>query len=143
VVVAWVAIAAVALSASVFLALADIDVVQAAVTAFAFAAATFFPALLLTVWWKRCTWIGAMLALGFGFAAMAGALAFGDALVAGQFTSAAAALIAAAIALIAGMVGSFVGPRPSPAQLAYFEELGDPGGDALYDRALRRAAVSQ
>jgi hypothetical protein len=84
-----------------------------------------------------------MLALGFGFAAMAGALAFGDALVAGQFTSAAAALIAAAIALIAGMVGSFVGPRPSPAQLAYFEELGDPGGDALYDRALRRAAVSQ
>src|SRR5262249_23541356 len=100
--------------------------------------------LLLTVWWKRCTWIGASLALGFGFAVMAGALAFGDALVAGQFrlTSAAATLIAAAIALIAGMVGSFVGPRPSPAQLAYFEELGDPGGDALYARALRRATAA-
>jgi cation/acetate symporter len=143
-VVAWVAIAATALSAGVFLALADIDVLQAGVTAFAFAAATFFPALLLAIWWKRCTWIGAMLALGVGFAAMGAALASGGTLVAGQYrlTAVIAALLGATLGLIAGLIGSLLGPKPSPAQLAYFEELGDPGGDALYDRALRRAAAA-
>ena len=57
----WVAIAATALSAAVFLAFADFDVLQAVVTAFAFSAATFFPALLLAIWWRRCTlaWRGA------------------------------------------------------------------------------------
>ena len=144
IVVAWVAIAATALSAGVFLALADIDVLQAAVTALAFAAATFFPTLLLAIWWKRCTWLGAMLALGVGVAAMAAALAFGGTPVADQFrlTTVIAALMGAALGLIAGLIGSVIGPKPSPAQLAYFEELGDPGGDALYDRALRRAAAA-
>ena len=144
IVVAWVAIAATALSAGVFLALADIDVLQAAVTALAFAAATFFPTLLLAIWWKRCTWLGAMLAIGVGVAAMAAALAFGGTPVAGQFrlTTVIAALMGAALGLIAGLIGSLIGPKPSPAQLAYFEELGDPGGDALYDRALRRAAAA-
>ena len=51
--VAWVAIAATALSAGVFLALADIEIMQAGIRAFAFAAATFFPALLLAIWWRR------------------------------------------------------------------------------------------
>src|SRR6476619_2509670 len=144
IVVAWVAIAATALSAGVFLALADIDVLQAAVTALAFAAATFFPTLLLAIWWKRCTWLGAMLALGVGVAAMAAALAFGGTPVADQFrlTTVIAALMGAALGLIAGLIGSVIGPKPSPARLAYFEELGDPGGDALYDRALRRAAAA-
>ena len=68
--VVWVAIAATALSAGVFLALADIEIMQAGITAFAFAAATFFPALLLAIWWRRCSRLGAMLALGFGFAVM-------------------------------------------------------------------------
>jgi cation/acetate symporter len=142
IVVAWVAIAATALSAGVFLALADIDVLQAAINAFALAAATFFPALLLAIWWKRCTSLGAMLALGVGFAAIGAELAFGGTLVAGQFrlTTVIAALIGAALGLIAGLIGSLIGTKPSPAQLAYFEELGNPGGDALYDRALRRAA---
>ena len=45
--VVWVAIAAAALSAGVFLALADIEIMQAGITAFALAAATFFPVLLL------------------------------------------------------------------------------------------------
>ena len=144
VVVAWVAIAAAALSAGVFLALADIDVMQSAITAFALAAATFFPALLLAVWWKRCTWLGAILALSFGVAAMAAASAFGDVLIAERFrlTSVLAALLASALGLIAGLIGSLIGPKPPPAQLAYFEELGDPGGDALYDRALQRAAAA-
>jgi cation/acetate symporter len=143
-VLAWVAIAATALSAGVFLALADIDVVQASVVAFALAAATFFPVLLLAIWWGRSTWIGAMIALGFGFTTMGGKMAYGDALVAGQFrlTTVVAALIGATLGLVGGSVGSLLGPKPSRAVQAYFEELRDPAGDALYDRAQRRAAAA-
>ena len=106
--VVWVAIAATALSAGVFLALADIEIMQAGIRAFAFAAATFFPALLLAIWWRRCSRLGAMLALGFGFAAMLAEIAFGGAIIAGQFrfTIVAAALIGVMLGLIAGVIGS-------------------------------------
>jgi len=142
--VAWVAIAATALAAGVFLAFAEIDVMQVAIMAFASSAAIFFPVLLLAIWWRRCTWLGAVLALGLGFATMATAIAFGDAPIAGQFrlTTVIAALIGAALGLIGGLIGSLLGPKPTPAEQAYFEELRDPSGDALYDRARRRAAAA-
>jgi cation/acetate symporter len=142
--VAWVAIAATALAAGVFLAFAEIDVMQVAIMAFASAAAIFFPVLLLAIWWRRCTWLGAMLALGLGFATMATAMTFGDAPIAGPFrlTTVIAALIGAALGLIGGLIGSLLGPKPTPAEQAYFEELRDPSGDALYHRAQRRAAAA-
>ena len=142
--VAWVAIAATALAAGVFLAFAEIDVMQVAIMAFASSAAIFFPVLLLAIWWRRCTWLGAVLALGLGFATMATAIAFGDAPIAGQFRLATviAALIGAALGLIGGLIGSLLGPKPTPAEQAYFEELRDPSGDALYHRAQRRAAAA-
>ena len=85
-----------------------------------------------------------MLALGFGFAAMAAELAFGGAAIAGEIhlTPVAAALIGVALGLIAGIVGSLLGPKPSPAAQAYFEELRDPTGDSLYEQAQRRAAAA-
>ena len=141
--VVWVAIAATALAAGVFLAFAEIDVMQVAIMAFASAAAIFFPVLLLAIWWRRCNWLGAVLALGLGFATMATAMVFGDAPIAGQFrlTTVIAALIGAALGLIGGLIGSLLG-RPTPVEQAYFEELRDPSGDALYDRAQRRAAAA-
>lgn len=143
-VVAWVAIAATALGAGVFLAIADIDVMKTGITAFAFAAATFFPVLLLAIWWGRCNWLGAMLALCFGFTTMAAATAFGDGPIAGQvrLTTVIAALVGAALGLFAGLIGSLLGPKPSPSVEAYVEELRDPEGDALYDRARRRGAAT-
>ena len=138
---AWVAIAATALSAAVFLAFANIDLMQAGVTAFTFAGASFFPVLLLAIWWRRCTWLGAMLALGLGFGAMAVEIGFGGSFGSGNvhLTTVIAALIGATLGLIGGVVGSLLGPRPSAAERAYFEELRDPGGEALYDRAQRRS----
>ena len=122
VMVVWVAIAATALSAAVFLAFADIDLMQAAVTAFAFAAATFFPVLLLAIWWKRCTVWGALAAMVFGFAAMGLEIAFGGSLGAGHahLTMVIAALIGAALGLVAGVAGSLIGPQPSAAAASLF-----------------------
>jgi cation/acetate symporter len=141
--VVWVAIAAAALGAGVFLALADIETMQVVVRAFSFAAATFFPPLLLAIWWRRCSRLGAMLALGVGFATMVVEIPFGGLAVVGDLrvTPVSAALIGAVLGLIAGVAGSLLGPKPSPAAQAYFEELRDPTGDSLYERAQRRAAA--
>lgn len=140
---AWVAIAATAISAAVFLAFADLDVLQAASTAFAFSAATFFPALALAIWWKRCTRLGGALALGLGFGTMCLDIAFGGAFGSGNthLTTAIAALIGATLGLAGGLIGSQFGPKPSAQEQAYFEELRDPGGEALYERAQRRAVA--
>jgi cation/acetate symporter len=138
----WVAIAATALSAAVFLAFAGIELMQAAVTAFAFAAATFFPVLLLAIWWRRCTVWGALAAMVFGFGAISLDIAFGGSFASGyaHLTMVVAALIGASLGLVGGLAGSLIGPRTSAAADNYFEELRDPYGEALYDRALRRAA---
>jgi cation/acetate symporter len=142
--VAWVAIAAVALSTGVFVAIADFDVLQAGIRAFALAAATFFPVLLLAIWWRRCSRLGALLALGSGVTVMLAEMAFGGAVIAGdfRFTVVAAALIGVVLALTAGVAGSLLGPKPSPAAQAYQEELRDPTGDSLYERAQKRALAT-
>src|SRR4029078_5440586 len=103
--VVWVAIAATALAAGVFLAFAEIDVMQVAIMAFASSAAIFFPVLLLAIWWRRCTWLGAVPAVGLGVATLATAIAVGDAPLARQFRLATviAALIGAALGLIGGL----------------------------------------
>jgi cation/acetate symporter len=62
------AIAASALAAAVFLIIADLDPLAAALLAVAFAGATFFPTLLLAIWWRRFTKWGAMTAMSIGFA---------------------------------------------------------------------------
>jgi cation/acetate symporter len=142
--VAWVVIAATALSAAVFLAFANIDLMRAGITALAFAAASFFPVLLLAIWWRRCSWIGALLALGLGFSVMILEMAFGVRLGAsdGHLTTVIAALIGATLGLIGGLLGSLLSPRPTAAEANYFEELRDPGGEALYDRARHRSTAA-
>ena len=75
---------------------------------------------------------------------MAAAIAFGGAPNVGQFrlNTVFGALIGTDLGLIGGLIGSLLGPKPTPVEQAYFEELRDPSGDALYDRAQRRAAAT-
>jgi hypothetical protein len=40
------------------------------------------------------------------------------------------------------VAGSLLGPKPSPAAQAYQEELRDPTGDSLYERAQKRALAT-
>ncbi len=143
-VVAWVAIVALAIGAAMFLALGTIDAMQTASTAFSFAAATFFPVLALAIWWRRATRLGAVVALGLGFAIISTDLAFGG-FASGSFhlATAIAALIAATVALAGGLIASEIGPRPTAQEEAYVDELREPGGEALYERAQRRAAMAK
>ena len=139
---AWVAIGACALATVIFLLIAEVDALRNAVMAFAFAAATFFPVLLLALWWPRCTAWGAIVSLGTGFAVLFLAVTVG-----GMFGVAetavgigVASLIAVILALSAGIGVSLYGPAPTPAAMAYYEEMRKPEGEAIFDLAQQRAA---
>ena len=138
------AIAAAALAASVFLAIADFDPLKAALTGLAFAAATFFPALVLAIWWRRASTRGVMTAMATGFAVMAANAIFGGALasIGARPSTQLASLIGATLALIAGIGVSYVLGAPSQAEQDYYEGMRNPEGEAIYDRAQARAAAA-
>ena len=136
--IAWVIIGAVGISACVFLMFADIDLLRAAIAAFAFAGATFFPALVLAIWWRRFTALAAMAAMGTGFAVMVLDAFFGGLSGSGPLQAPIAALIGASLSAAAGVAVSLVRPGLQSAEESYFEDLRDPAGEAIYDRAQQR-----
>jgi cation/acetate symporter len=138
---AWVAIGTCALAVIIFLLIAEVDALQNAVTAFAFAAATFFPVLILALWWPHCTAWGAIASLATGFLVLFLAVTMG-----GMFGLAETAvgigtmsLVAVILALGAGIGASLCGPAPSPTETAYYEEMRKPEGEAIFDLAQQRA----
>ena len=143
--VAWAAISLIALLMAVYLFIADVDALSYAVTAFAFAGATFFPVLLLAIWWPRCTVRGALASLATGFVVMfLGVTLDGLFGIAGSATgTAGASLVAATLALAAGVGASLYGPPPTKADNDFYEAMRRPDGETLYDQALARAAAAQ
>lgn len=138
---AWAAIGACTFTVIVFLLIANVDALQNAVTAFAFAAATFFPVLLLALWWPRCTARGALASLATGFAVLLLAVTVGG--IFGLAETAvgvgAMSLISVVLALGAGIGASLYGPAPSPQETAYYEEMRKPEGEAIFDLAQQRS----
>ena len=140
---AWAAIAAAALAAAMFLVIADVDPLRAALTAFAFAASTFFPALLLAIWWPRCTVAGALAAMGMGFGVMVVEVVLDGGFAAGQtMPTPVASLAGIALGLVAGVAISLYWRTSSKAELTYCEDMRNPDGEAIYDRAQQRAAAA-
>jgi len=141
--VAWVAIAGCALAAAMFLFIAEVDALSSAVTAFAFAGATIFPTLMLAIWWSRCTSWGALASLGTGFIVLFLAVTVGGIFGVAETAvgTCAASLIAAALALAAGVGASLYGPSPTRADIEYFEGMRRPDGETLFDEAQARAAT--
>ena len=144
IVAAWAAIGASALAVAVFLMIADLDPLKAALLAFAFAGATFFPTLLLAIWWPRFGKWSAMAAMGTGFIAMLAEAIFGGAFGFGKpgLSAPLASLIAAALAIVTGIGVSLYLRRPAKIEADYREEMRDPEGETIYDRAQMRAAAS-
>lgn len=143
--VAWGAIGAIALLMAIYLFIADVDALSYAVTAFAFAGATFFPVLLLSTWWPRYTAWGALASLATGFV-----LIFLSTTLGGLFGiaetaagTAGASLVAALLALAAGVGASLYGPAPTKADNDFYEAMRRPDGETLYDQAEARAAAAQ
>jgi cation/acetate symporter len=140
---AWAVIAFTALTTAVFLVLADVDPLRGALTAFAFAGATFFPALLLGVWWQRCTALGALAAMGTGFIVTMLEVVFGSLFGSTQagISTAIASLLGIILGLAAGVAASLYGPRATEAERTYCADMRNLGGEAIYDRAQQRAVA--
>ncbi|WP_108681644.1 cation acetate symporter [Methyloceanibacter sp. wino2] len=142
---AWAAIAGTALITAIYLFIADVDALSYMVTAFALAAATFFPALFLSTWWQRCTLWGALASMATGFGVMLLCLIAGG-LVGIADTAAgtaAASLVSALLALVGGIGASLYGPAAKAADTAFFEAMRRPDGETLYDQAEAQASAVQ
>jgi cation/acetate symporter len=141
---AWAVIAACAFLVAVYLFIAEVDALHTAVTAFAFAAATFFPVLLLAIWWPRCTTWGALASLATGFGILFLALTVGGLFGVAETAVATAmsCLVAAVLAFGAGVGVSLYGPEPASLNTAYYEEMRKPDGETMFDQAQARAATA-
>jgi cation/acetate symporter len=141
---AWAVIAACAFLVAVYLFIAEVDALHTAVTAFAFAAATFFPVLLLAIWWPRCTTWGALASLATGFGILFLALTMGGLFGVTETAvgTAMSCLVAAALAFGAGVGVSLYGPEPASLDTAYYEEMRKPDGETMFDQAQARASTA-
>jgi len=141
---AWAVIAACAFLVAVYLFIAEVDALHTAVTAFAFAAATFFPVLLLAIWWPRCTTWGALASLATGFGILFLALTVGALFGVAETAvgTAMSCLVAAVLAFGAGVGVSLYGPEPASLDTAYYEEMRKPDGETMFDQAQARAATA-
>ncbi|XSG80880.1 MAG: sodium:solute symporter family transporter [Methyloligella sp. ZOD6] len=140
----WAASGICALGTAIYLAIGDIDLMRAALSAFALLAATYFPVLLLSVWWRRYTELGAIASMGVGgvivlLELLVRAFSSSIDLSSGTMT---VSVVAALLAIGAGVGVSLWDRDPSPAETAYFDALRDPEGEALYDEARHRAAAA-
>ena len=136
---AWGAIAGSAIAAALFLIVADIDPLRAALTALAFAAATFFPVLLLAIWWPRGSEWAAFASMCTGFSVIFLGTMFGPNT---GIYLAIVGLVGVIAGLVAGITASLYGIKPPAAATAYWQEMRNPEGEAIYDRAKARAAAS-
>src|SRR5665811_1978559 len=102
--------------------IAEVDALRTAITAFAFAAATFSPVLLLAIWWPRCTAWGALASLGTGFGVLFLAVTVGGLFGVAETVAGTAivSLIAVALALGAGVGASLYGPAPTAFETSYY-----------------------
>lgn len=136
------AVAAAALACAWYVAANDFDVLRAAILALTFTGSAFLPALLLSVWWKRATKWGVLTAMltGAGVAAVHIVLPglTGAAPLFGLSTML-AAVIGVPAGLAAGIGASLATPKPSPEMAARLDEIRDPSGEPLQDRAVRLA----
>lgn len=122
----------------------DFDVLRAAICAFSLAGATYLPALVLSIWWKRTTKWGVLAAMLAG-AGVAGAhmvlqLSGGVALWPGLSGLLAGALGVPA-GLVAGVAVTLATPKPSAEMYALADDMRDPSGEALFDKAMRLAPL--
>jgi len=122
----------------------DYDILRTAIAALSLTGAAFFPALLLSIWWKGTTKWGVLTAMLTG-AGVAAAHMFlqlsGTGFLWPGINGLLAAMLGIPAGLIAGLAVSLATPKPSPEILELADDMRDPSGEALLDRAARLAPL--
>lgn len=110
--------------------------------ALAITAATAFPTLVLSIWWKRINGIGAAAGLGTGFVVAVLCIVAGEARLVAVAGSVLAAL-GIPLGTMAAMAVSAATAAPSRHVLELARDIRVPGGEILYDREMQRLRLKQ
>ncbi|KWT65482.1 hypothetical protein APY04_2720 [Hyphomicrobium sulfonivorans] len=102
----------------------------------ALSASTFFPVLVLSIWWKRANAFGAMAGMACGFGVAFLMIVAGTSGVIG-LDGALAAMLGLPAGALAVVAASLATPAPSRSELELVREIRIPGGEGIYDREMR------
>lgn len=137
-----VACVVVVLTGLLFYSVVSTDPLELFLSAMALSAATAFPVITLSIWWKRLSVAGTLLSLLVGFFVVV-TLQLGSA---GQVIDVAtpvAGFVGAAAALATAIVASLATAEPHGAALEATRDMRIPGGETVYDREMRQLQFSQ
>ena len=143
-IVARLSMALLAIGAAWYVTTNDFDVLRAAICSLSLAGAAYLPALMLSIWWKRSTKWGVLAAMLAG-AGIAGTHMVLQLTGSGTLWPGLSGLLAAVLGVPAGLVTgiavSLLTPKPSTEIEALADDMRDPSGEALLDKAMRLAPL--
>ncbi len=126
----------------VFYSLVKADPLDLFLSAMALSAASAFPVIVLSVWWKRMSAAGAGAAMIVGFSLVI-ALLLASAGNVITIATPIAGVLAASAAAVTALVVSLMTPEPPRAALEAARDMRIPGGETVYDREMRQLRFSQ
>ena len=138
--VARLGIIAATLSTAWIVALRDFDILPVVAWAMSLAGSTFLPGLVLSLWWSRMTVWGLIAAMVAGFAVAAvniGLTKFGGHPHWLGISNLLAAVFGIPSGLVAGIAVSLLSPKPPADIVMLADEIRDPSGETIQDRAVR------
>lgn len=118
------------------------DPVELFLSAMALSAATAFPVIALSIWWKRLSSIGTVAGVTMGFAVVV-VLQLADAGGMMAIATPVAGVVGALSAAIAAIVVSSFASEPEHVAQEATRDMRIPGGETVYDREMRQLRFSQ
>ncbi|MFM9939198.1 MAG: sodium:solute symporter, partial [Hyphomicrobiaceae bacterium] len=118
------------------------DPLQLTIWALGLSGATAFPVVVLSIWWKRLTLLGAISAIATGFGIAALGIVAGEANWFGV-PSEVVSVFAVPFGFIAAFVGTRFGAAPGRNVLEMVRDMRVPGGETVHDREQRLARLKR
>lgn len=134
---------AAAAGAALFVSQRDFDILPFIAWSMSLAGSAFLPALALAIWWPRMTALGVLAAMLAGFAVAAGNIALTATGVSPDWfglSNLVAGVYGAPAGFAAGVGVSYLTGPPPAATVKMAEEIRDPSGETIQDRAVRLSA---
>lgn len=116
--------------------IAPTDPLRLLLWSLALSGSTFFPVLVLSIWWKRMNGFGAIAGMSCGFAVAVLTILAGEANILG-LDGALAGILGLPAGALGALLASIATPGPSCGVLELVREIRIPGGEVIYDREMR------
>lgn len=130
------AIAGAAVMGGLVALLAPTDPLRLLLWSLALSGSTFFPVIVLSIWWKRMNAFGAIAGMGCGFSVAVLTILAGEANILG-LDGALAGILGLPAGAAGAVLASITTPGPSRSVLELVREIRIPGGEVIYDREMR------